>query len=389
MPIITIVCLWVITAGALLSNSLAVCLIVFSNAAYAEEITPNYKKNNIITMDFSSENYSESFSILDLYNDDPSFVKKGGSMYSHTEFSLNYRFTLTNSKQHSYSVGYFNRYDLQAQHSNGAAKLYYASNYNSEDEELALSLKLELNILSSQGLRLGYQWDFNENASWLVYLDIGQGEQLMTADVNGSLQQNLSSSSQVSSLEGDVRLDYYYQNYPVYSRKVKPAKGQVLALSTQFDFNTEASRHSFLLKDLYFLARWPDAPHTANQINTQRVLARDDGSFNIRPLGSGREDFKSLDQRLVMRIFSAHELRNITRNDDIVIDINRVYLSDQIKVGWQRRLSKQQLWQLKYSVLTPAIEVALRSSSFSFNLNVDHYNVNLIQQLNMSLGYSF
>jgi hypothetical protein len=347
------------------------------------------ESDKTVSIVFSSESYSESFSLLDLYEDDPSFVKKGRSLYSHTELNMEYRFSFDQLKAHSYLIGYFKRYDYQARHSNGAAELYYVSQHEFEGEALALDLELKFDTLSSQGLRLGYQWNFNRNARWLVYLDIGQSEQLMSANVDGYLEQDPTDSASGNSLAGDIYLDYYFQQDPIYSRSVNPAKGQVFAVSSQLDFNTDISRHHILLKDLYFLARWPNAPYTQNEINSQRVQTRDDGSFNIRPLGSGRESFSSLDQTLAMRIYSQHELNNSWGEYDFVMDVNRIYLTNQVNLGLQKRVSKQQYWQLKYSILDPAVEATWQGSNIGFKLRVDHYNVSSIQQMTLSMGYYF
>jgi hypothetical protein len=369
----------------IITSTILLIAIAAGNSASAN----SRESSKTVSIVFSSESYSESFSLLDLYEDDPSFVKKGASLYSHTELSMEYRFSFDQLKAHSYLIGYFKRYDYQAKHSNGAAQLYFVSQHDTENETLALDLELKFDTLSSQGLRLGYQWDFHQNASWLVYFDLGQGDQLLSANVDGYLEQNLSDSAQGDSLAGDIRLDYYFQRDPIYSRSVNPAKGQVFAVSSQLDFNTDVSRHRILLKDLYFLASWPDAPYTQNEINSQRVQTRDDGSFNIRPLGSGRESFSSLDQTLAMRIYSQHELNNSWGEYDFVMDVNRIYLTNQVNLGLQKRISKQQYWQLKYSILDPAVEATWQGSNISFKLRVDHYNVSSIQQMTLSMGYYF
>lgn len=361
--------------------------MLMGSAVYANDkyVVDSGFQNKAVSIDFRTENYSESFSIIDLYDDNPSFVKKGEAIYSQSEFSIEYQLFLDDSYPYSFLIGYFKRLDYQAKHSNGAAKLYYSSHHDPGGESLSLDLELQFEGLLSQGVRLGYQWEFSENSAWQIYFDIGQGEQLMSASVEGELHQE---AAEENSLEGSVNLKYYFQNDPIYSRKVTPAKGQIFAISTQFDFNTNISRHRILLKDLYFLARWKNAPYTRNEINSQRVQERDDGSLNIRPLGSGREYFKSLDQTLSMRGYSQHEF-NYSWEYDVVLDINKLYLTEQVNLGWQKRISSKQLWQIKYSILDPAIELLWQGNDIGFKLRSDHYDVSSIQQFSFSVGYYF
>ncbi|MFT4765417.1 MAG: hypothetical protein ACI9OH_002526, partial [Oleispira sp.] len=46
-------------------------------------------------------------------------------------------------------------------------------------------------------------------------------------------------------------------------------------------------------------------------------------------------------------------------------------------------------WQLKYSILDPAVEATWQGSNIGFKLRVDHYNVSSIQQMTLSVGYYF
>lgn len=365
--------------------------LLFSCMAHADfyEDVLNDDKRNSTYIGFNTENYSESFSIVDLYRDHPSSLSKGSTIYSHSELNVSYHLRMEEAQKHSYFLGYFKRYDLQVEHSYDAARLYYLSRHPNKNESISLDLSMKFNALSSQGLRLGYQWDFNESARWLLYADIGQSDRLMSAKVSGNLEQNQRGSSTAQSLSGDISLDYYYRNDPLYSRKVRPSIGQMLALSTQLDLSFDVSKHRFLFKDLYFSTRWPSAPHTENQINTQKVQKREDGSLNIRPLGSGKEDFKSLNQKLLTRIYTQHEIATPWGGNTLLLDLNRIYLNDQIKIGWQQRILNNGLWGAKYSLLNPAIEVFWKRNGLNLKMKLDHYDLSLMKQLSFSLGYAF
>jgi hypothetical protein len=104
-------------------------------------------------------------------------------------------------------------------------------------------------------------------------------------------------------------------------------------LNVDLAFTTENTRHTANIRDIYNLATWKDAPHTRSQINTQRITgSRDDVTLEIRSLGSGREDFKTLYLRLEPRVFTSHTLY-IDGHPNYLLDFNRMFDRTQVKVG--------------------------------------------------------
>jgi hypothetical protein len=280
---------------------------------------------------FESYNLSESFRIQELINDEPSSVNDGGVIYSQTRFTAGYEFSM--NEQSDFSLAYLYRRDAQVKHSQGAADIYYLIANESEAGNESFKVDLDIAAFDAEGISLGYR--FNPDLKTGIFHVNRLGFTLDIAESNNLFYGTLRSDVDYlnDNISGNADLDYYYGIDPVYNRDVRPAKGIFYGLNVDLAFTTENTRHTANIRDIYNLAIWKDAPHTRSQINTQRITgSRDDVTLEIRSLGSGREDFKTLYLRLEPRVFTSHTLY-IDGHPNYLLDFNRMFDRTQVKVG--------------------------------------------------------
>jgi hypothetical protein len=335
------------------------CVLVYIPNSYAQ----GRHKVNEVWLSFSSNHYSDAFSISDLYEDTPESVHSGSVIYSFSQWQLGYQLNP------HVAVGIARGWDIYAQHSEIAARVY-------AEQEISLgqhAYTLVGDVQKTQGLFVAFNGDLN-NVNVQIVLEAGEAFDLTSVDINGDVQ------NQSDALSGVVNIDYFYEKDALYHRKLstKP-KGQYGSLSVNIRYVSLWGRHSLQLQDLLNETHWSNAPFTQVQINTNKVASIDEnGVVTARPLGSGIETFKSLNQRFPVRIKLANHVA-INKHHELIVGLNS--MDDYIWpfVGW--RLTPLNM-DMSYHFKERSISVSQQwNKYFSYNLTSDHLDTNKMQRL--------
>ncbi len=319
----------------------------------------------------SADLYSNSFYIRDLKNDKPGAFKQSeeqGISYGHTRFESGWR------NKH-FSIAYLDRKDLVLDYSRDAALIYFFENTKQDNiPERVYDYELSVNNSNAKGFALGYFNAF-QDLNYKLQLDLAETTDLYDGDIQGKLD------FQGDTLNGDAEIEYYYHRDLIFEREVKPSEGVMTALHIDLSYALEKSTHTLQLRDLYSLTRWESAPYSLINIDSNRVGERDEnGKLEIRPLGSGIEDFRDHKQRLPMRAY----LENSFSHNENSVLLNVNYKSSELwpQFGY--------LWKQKEvsGLISPkdkSIKLKHRlSQHFEYSLDLDNLNLKRAQRINLS-----
>lgn len=347
-------------------------------------------------LSFESYNFSESFYIQDLIDDNPSSVRDGRVIYSQSRFTAGYEFPINEIA--GFSLAYLYRRDALLIHSQGAADIYYLTANESEAADESFKADLDITTFDAEGISVSYRLNLGLDTGAFhvdhlgITLDIAKTNHLFYA----TLRSNVDYKNK--EISGNADLDYYYYTDPIYDRDVSPTQGLFYGVSADFSIETSTTRHEVDIRDIYNLSVWKDAPHTKSQLNTQRIAGtREDGTLEIMPLGSGKESYKSLYLKLAPRVFTSHMLF-IKGHPNYQFELNRLFERTQIKVGALFPLLSESLFEgstlrkgigFKYSPTDDSGELTLIYDVAEIALAIDSINFSRAQSLELQLLVKF
>ena len=314
-----------------------------------------------------SDSYSDAFKILDLYNDNPRSRQAGDVIYSFSQWQLGRQI------HPNIALGVIGGWDIYGQHSELAAKIYAQQEVKAGQYDY----QLEADMQRTQGLFVAFNFGINQfNVHAL--LEAGQAFGLTSVDIHGNL------SSQDNRLAGIADIDYFYEKDALYHRKLnKTPAGRYVSLSVDLSYASVWGEHRLHMQDLFNQTHWHNAPFTQLALNTNKVSSIDDnGVVSVRPLGSGRETFKSFNQVFPARI----EFSNYFKIDNTaraVLGLNTIKDDVWPFIGWQ--FSRGNM-QVRYHVKQQAFAVSQRYNPyFSYQFSSDHLDGSKIQRLQFGI----
>lgn len=325
--------------------------------------------NALVYFQVDSENYSEAF----VYKDsNAAFRQPGEKLYSHMRVEAGVFLK-------GFSIGYLDRLDAIATFSKDAALLYAQSTNNSDEiDERVFNVKLNANRVRTQGLTASFK-DRVSIIDYKVTLDLGKTTQLLYGSLKGQMDYR------DDDLSGTAQLDYYYDTDLVYNRRNAPPEGFAVGLSLSFSLNFEDSTHKLKIKDAFYQAHWDKAPHTIANLNTERIGGTDEnGKFIIRPLGSGKESFRELTQRLPARFYLENSWQAIDSFSGL---FHLDYIIDSI---WPKAGIGYQYGNHKFEWLYGIEDISLGfnhhwKDNYGLKIQMDNLNYEEAHRINLSI----
>ncbi|NRB42452.1 MAG: hypothetical protein HRU20_28950 [Pseudomonadales bacterium] len=319
---------------------------------------------------FSSENYSAALRIYELVKEDASAVTDGEVIYSHSRAEIG-------GSYKGFGLAYLRRMDGVVHHSPDAALIYYYEKSDSSDiEERQYDYQLDVNTLASEGVTLSYQYAFEDRAWIKVNLDIAATDYLYDGRLNGDLNYN------EGSLSAAAEVEYIYERDVLFDREVNAPEGSLTALSFSVGINSDITHHELSIKDAYHRVSWKDAPYTRLKANSDRVGSiAPDGKLDIRPLGSGVEGVRDVDQSLDPRFYWLNSWD--ISSGSLLLDVNYVAKAWWPKVGYAFNVGDQ-IIALRYSLTDQSVQINYQlSSSFKFVFAVDDLDYKEVHRFDM------
>lgn len=309
---------------------------------------------------FSSDNYSQAFTIQALIDGEPQAPKSGDSIYSFNRFSSGWKTGL-------WSIGVSTRYDGIIRHSKDAALLYYQDKAKIPvDSGQQYSYLLRADILQSTGLSFGLEKQFNSPFKVAALSHIYTTSQLTSGTISGNIGLN------GRQLNGNLDVEYRYEEDKLFDRpigKEPTGTGYSLDIDVTADFQPWQLRLTII--DLLHRVYWEDAPTTVAQVspNTQAIDAN--GLLQVSPVIRGRESNQDFVQRLPMRsslsLSKTFKQRHATTAAVKSID-NRYYP----RLSYAYQLSTRQNLEVGYETKSRSIYAAWQLSKFKLGVSLDN-----------------
>jgi len=331
---------------------------------------------NTLWFSLSSDNYSESFSIGDLYNDNPQFAKQGEIIYSFSQWQYGYQIN------DYIALGFIRGLDIYAKHSSSAADIYYLTNTKDEKiEDGDYLFTLNADVQRTQGLFVALNTQVC-NLSVTALLEGGQVFGLTAVDVNGNVRY------QEEQLAGTLDIDYYYESDALYGRKLTSTpEGRYWSLSLKFEYASRYGQHLLMVKDAVNETYWSNAPRTQATLNTDRIVNIDnDGIITVRPLGSGRESFTHKTQIFPARIEFKNYL-DVSQNVALIVGLKAIDENTWPFIG--TRINHLDM-NVSYHINEQSISIEHGlNSNFRYQLAVDKLSSQNAQRLQLGLEVSY
>jgi hypothetical protein len=356
------------TLKTLLRQGFFIPLIVYAllntHSAYSNN---NQHRIGETWLSISSNSYSDAFTIIDLYKDDPTSLQPGGVIYSFNQWVLGHKFHT------NISAGVHAGFDFYAQHSDIAAKIYAQKKVSLGQH----SYTLIANAQRTNGLFVAFDYKDSVFESQIM-LEAGQATELTSVELTGDLLY------EENALSGTANIDYFYEKDALYDRELESiSKGTYFSMSATLIYRSRLGKHSLHMQDIVNQTQWHSAPYTYVKLNTNRISSIDDnGVITVRPLGSGLETYKSMTQRFPAKInFSNHLYA--TKNQNFIIGLQSIQSHSWPYIGWEYSPSN---FEAIYHYKEHSVSVAHRVNSFiSYNINSDHIDKNKIQRFQIGV----
>ncbi|CAA0092240.1 Uncharacterised protein [BD1-7 clade bacterium] len=324
-------------------------------------------------LSLESENYSDAFSVVDIYNDTPRSINNGSIIYTHSRAEAGLSFF------EWFSIAALGRFDGVANHSFDAAYIYY-TNFKSdrELEERVYDYSIDTEIVSSVGASFAV---FHKiNAFFLkATFDVGEAKNLTSGNLAGNLE------VEDGVLQGQANLDYYYKNDVIFKRENESPRGLAYGLSFEFGFNSSISEHLLSIQDAFYVVQWDAAPHTRAQLDTDRIAGTNaEGKLVVRPLASGIENNPAYTQRLPVRWYLANTIA--IYDHWVILNVN--YIANQAwpSLGYQWRIDDHKI-SLRYSTQDKSIAFDHQwSDAIAYGFALDNVQIDRAHRLNFHLN---
>jgi len=245
-------------------------------------------------MTLESENYSDAFTIKGILNELSGPLKAGENAFSFSKLEWGTRLN-------GLELALFIRNDYFAAFSPDTARLFYQGENNLPvDSNSHYDIYLRLNSIKSKGIGVGYQFAPANNLRLYSRLNILKATELTDGDISGNVDTDNSGS-----YSSQFAVDYFYSEDKLFERNIDNRPD---GLGASIDLNAEwksSDRLSmkFLVKDLFGLIHWNDAPATVANADTNNVSLDADGYIDTSPLLSGREYNQDYTQKIPTRYY--------------------------------------------------------------------------------------
>lgn len=323
----------------------------------------------------TTENYSQSFAIYDLVKEQANDVEQGELIYSHTRFELG-------ASYQGLGIAYLQRLDAVVLHSFDAALIYYYDKRDTLDiPNRDYNYALKVNTVESQGATFFYEYRPIDNFLIKLNVDVATTDFHYDGLVDGVI------TYQQEELVATADLEWTYERDVLFDRDVIPAKGELLASSVVLGGASEYGQHQLTVADFYHKVKWERVPYTKVRANTDRVGGfTDDGKLKIRPLGSGVDGFRDVEQTFEPRYYFYNDLDlpvgGILLNIDYVADQWWPQLGYRFPLGSQSHVAK-----VAYSFEDDSLELSYAyKRNFSLSVRLDETSYQKAHRFNLGLS---
>ncbi len=321
---------------------------------------PSASATEIYT-EIDSEAYSESFSVKELVSEikGAGYASGGEAAFLHAQFSAG-------ARMGNWDLAVVTRYDAALDYSEATARLILASSADGDVPDGIYNLALDVQTVSATGLRVGYRYAVSEGLSVKASLTGFQAQNLLDGRISGQLELSGSADAQ-----GDLLLDYYYGNDPVFGQDADAPDGYGYAVDIAVNWQaTPALSFALNLDDIVSDIRWDAAPRTVADATSGISRTDEDGLLIIRPALSGQNSTETLSNSYMTRtaVQADYSLNNTWSLHQSVFNAKDIWLS---RSGVDYSFATGAKLGATYDWIARAVGVSGQYGAFRFDIATD------------------
>lgn len=323
------------------------------------------------------EGYSENLSIYNLINEQQS--QSGDS-----EFSFTLDETVAGVKYGNWNLATFFRYEWYLNYSADTMRLYQDSLAGSDmQQSKSYQVDLEVEHLRSQGLRLGWYKELNNNFAAHMAASLIDARKMMSGSLTGSA---LKSSS--GDYQGQLQLDYTYSEDVLFDRQAERPK-QAYGYSADLGFDWQIQPEWYLsvyARDVISNIYWDHMPTSTATATTATSYSTSEGYINIKPTISGRHSYHDYVQHMPTKYQAK---LSYLASEQQAFSLNNLYVSETLftDLGWIQQWGSFTS-ELSYNLQTQAIGCKWHGRSGYIGLKADNLDYRQASYLGLTWGFN-
>ena len=350
---------------------LLVTLITFFQAAWAFS---EYQSADIYT-DTSVLAYSEAMPIMQFIDnlEGPSPDKGDIAFtFNKVEVGANYG---------NWNLGFFARFDYLLEFSEDTLAVAYAD-ANDQDFPTGRQLHVELkpNHIEARGFGVGYRFKLPKGISVFSRINYLTSDALTDGFLTGTL-------TEVSEddYEGDLRLDYYYEEDLILDRPVETVSGAGYSVDIDVFWPiSEKWSLSLGVQDAVSAIYWDDLTYTEASVTSNTVTLDENGQLNAVAFFSGIESNRDYTQSLPKKseLDVSYKINSWSYGQ---VGYSQIASYHALRVAWLAQVLGADI-SGGYQLQTQAYDMAVEHKYFRFAITTDSFDLDSAKLFGFSLG---
>jgi hypothetical protein len=360
------------------------CLNAINSYANNETSSPNTK----ISVYVDSQSYSNILPVKQLIEDD---WKQAPSDDSSTGFTQNEAGIKVNWKGFYFNIA--QRLDYFVYTNNDTAQAFYLERTDQPLTQESYQASLSLHHQRSNGLRLGYQWffdDFSIGANLGYWQVSASRESQITGEIFGDGNNNIN---------GKANISEFYSNRNFLKRGNSndwdiDGNGYTLDMKMHWKMTTDIDI-DVDLKDLYTKFKMKNLGYSEGVVDTNGTFINSLGGISYLPLYSGKETESDFEFTIPKRINVEARYSGFNNKEDTnSLSIN--YLTrykrqadSDFYYGGVEFVYKESMLKVLLDVVHLAPEIQYTNQWFNFILSIDDIDTDKAMQFDLGLSFSY
>jgi len=327
-----------------------------------------------------SDNYTPSVPVVDFFGS-----WKGAKKYQKASNAYANEFLQAGIKLNNFSVAAFYRYDYNlTMHSDVGEYRYTFHNNRDQLEDRDYVYDFYEQRLTSQGLRLGYEYVINDKFTSQVHVNLFASKKYQQRDISDGF---LNGKTRI----GDAKANYFFSEDTLYNfLEVDNAPtGYGASVDIALNYKSDGYELALSVLDLGHFVQWDKSPYAIGEFNVDHFIYNQDQVRDQRPLANLQTHEGNSNKKFTMHLplrakLSLHKQLSDSFSTAIQYNYNEIFNSTQVSLSHQT--TDKLNFNTSYNFDTKGLGIKVQYAEYYIELITDDINLEYANAFSLFSG---